>query len=674
MLCAFFNKRMRGGNVEILVKTLFGGFWEEVDAFDESTVGQSMASMSASSKQWEVPVAWVHRAREDGTARTLMLLDFRVNRLARLLAVSDCWPGNVGLHLAHWLDSHVHLVLAAERLRSGPPRDTLASSAFLRLCDWRYTPPSHTLGVREMLFRDEIPTSMFGKMYVKMIGNMALCKTLDKAVGEVGKTAEGREMMCAAFARCLLGTGPHKADMSLRKSVHAAFADGMIPFFERIGQLSTEHDFPVVFVALREFIISSALLDVSLARVLAKKHKWTSFVANAQNTGEIVRLRLRDRVGDGDLFQHKLTSSAAEKLTLSRHCKKVPGLFSRSGSKNTTLSDLCKILKRFRDRHAGRIGLGTELFTNVRDIAVRGMSSRAASEGRVSTELVRALLDDAGPEASRVFVDLVDAMVGGSEPVLKVATAHARENTNALTITDVFTESFMIACDCLEVINHIDVAFTIDLPRTYADKQRAAVCSRFTNLSEADAMCRASRILWCDGCKTVKNFVLSDSTKDLKNHTAHGYKRVSRGELGVMCYEKRRFVCCKHVPVRERTLLTKEGASCLSLFGQVYAVTTCCGHLALLQHLAPSEETPLSCVRCAARNIAKPKPATRACHYCEEVVNKPKGSYTGLFQKEDGTNTTLTFCKRHVRGFMKRDLEPLSLEDTVREIAKRIKV
>jgi hypothetical protein len=86
---------------------------------------------------------------------------------------------------------------------------------------------------------------------------------------------------------------------------------------------------------------------------------------------------------------------------------------------------------------------------------------------------VRALLDDAGPEASRVFVDLVDAMAGGSESILKVATAHAR--ANALTLTDAFTEPFIIACDCLEVINHIDVAFTIDLPRTYADKQRAAV-------------------------------------------------------------------------------------------------------------------------------------------------------------------------------------------------------
>lgn len=660
---------MRGTQVEKLVNTLFGAFWNEVESFDVDSVSPALGA-----QQWEVPVSWTRVAQSDGTSKALVLLEFRVNRLSRLLTVSDCWPRKIGLHLAHWLDTHMHLVLSAERRQSGPQHGASTDAALLSLFDWRYDPPSHALGVHEMLFREETPMTVVGKLYAKLIANMSLCKTLDKALVSVGKTNDGKRLVCAAFVRCLIGLGPHKADTSLRKSVHAALGEGLDALFNRIIDLSSRHHFPIVFIAMREFIVRSVRDDISLGRYLDRTPKWGAFVANTLNTAETMRVFMRDQVKDGDLFEHKLASANVEKVAFVRHCKKVPGVFSRAGRKTMKLNEVCRTLKRFRDRHAER-DVFRDDFTNIHDVAVHGMvyMHDLCPETPVPVERVFGLLRQAGGEVSRIFVQLVRASTEGVEGVLKLANNYKTTQQEAHAHRNALSDDFLKMCDCLDIIDRCGASFSVDVPKTYADKQRAAVRRRFENVSEEEGFLRASQMLWCNGCKTVKNFVLTDAA-DVKPLSAHGYKRCSQGDLGVMCHEKRRTVCCEKVPVRRISLLTHERSFCFSLFEKMYAITTCCGHLALLKCLSSTQEEPLCCARCATMKLPSPKKVpARRCHYCDCEVSKVKGCFTGEFLDKEGTSMSLTFCTRHTRGFMRKDREPLLLEESLHEIAKKIK-
>jgi len=673
MLCAFFDKRMTGPDAGQITSVLFGPFWAEVDKLDLALV--AVPYKEQVSRQWEVPVAWTHRAQDDGTATALALLDFRVNRFCRLLAVSDCWPSIIGCHLAHWLDSHMHLVLAVERRRSGPAREDLLDARRFRACDWRYEVSAHTMGVREIFFNSQESTSPFGKMYTKLIANMALCKTLHRSVRNFGSLTDGRETVCSAFTRCLLGVGAHKADLSLRKSVHSALAEGTNALFAKIENLSMDHEFPIVFVALREFTILSAQDDFSLSRYLAKTPKWTAFAANARNTAEMVRVRLRERTADGDLFDYKLGSDTLEKVALLRHSKKVPGLFSRCNSKSLHLGAVCKLLKRFRDKTTGNPALTTDVFTNVMGVAVSGMRlmNTLPVTSLVPLDFIRQALHSAGPKAESAFVDIVNASVIGTDKIMQVLTKYAGTDD-----IETFPDALAVSCECLELIHHCESFFTIDLPTAYGDKQREAVLKRFSDsmVSDTEKFHRASKILWCGGCKSVKNFVLCNDKVLTQSHSAHGYKKVSQTEQGVMCYEKRRFICCQKVPLREHTILTETKSECLSIFGQVYVITTCCGALALLEHVSPTTHSALCCRKCCAEQIVPKSRATKTlvCHYCEERIIATKGSYTGKFTRECGTIEMLSFCKRHSRTFMKREMGPLELNECMIEISKRIKI
>ena len=513
-------------------------------------------------------------------------------------------------------------------------------------------------------------------MYTKLVANMALCKTLSKALVVFGSCTEGKEIVCSAFTRCILGVGAHKASTSLRKSVHEALDRGIDDLFAKIINLTADHEFPIVFACLREHAVISAKSDYSLNKHLHNTHKWRAFSANVLNTAEMVRVRLRARGADGDLFLYKLVPSDDEKIALLKNSKKVPGLFARCCEKSIPISGVCKLLKRARDRCAGSYGLCTDVYTNAMNVGVTGMCTLNALD--IGTPLpvafVSRVLEETGGSAARMFVDISEAASLGADNVERVINTHALdcgETNDQYTLA----KSFSVVSDCIELMYHSSRLFTVELPEIYGDKQRAAVRRRFETLSDSEAMRRATQIIWCSGCKCVKNFVLSDVNNGALNHLAYGFKKVSQGDQGIMCYEKWRFVCCKNVPVNQLNLLSKDSAKCVSLFGSVFAVSTCCGWLAHLHHLSAHGDDPLCCRACIVKRCeSKNTVASRICHYCEAVIKKRKGTYTGVFETKEGAKQTLSFCSRHKREFMRRDREPLMLQECMHEIAKKIKI
>jgi hypothetical protein len=289
---------------------------------------------------------------------------------------------------------------------------------------------------------------------------------------------------------------------------------------------------------------------------------------------------------------------------------------------------------------------------------------------RVPLAIVQNALDASGPAAKRAFVDVVAAMSKGVESLLFEANAHAGSNPLALS------EAFVMTVDCLELINHCNSFFEVELPMAYGNRQRAAVRRRFAHsgIPEEEMWARAAEIVWCGGCKTIKNFVLSNSKKDARNHQAHGYKRVSLGPAGVMCYEKKKFLCCRAVPVRRCALLSARASSCVSLFGCAYAISTCCGQLAQLNHLTTRGDEPLCCQRCAlAQTVTATAHTLRICYYCNLKIADKKHGFTGQFQRDSGASEILSFCKRHVRECMRRENEPIILAECVRQLGKKFK-
>ena len=117
------------------------------------------------------------------------------------------------------------------------------------------------------------------------------------------------------------------------------------------------------------------------------------------------------------------------------------------------------------------------------------------------------------------------------------------------------------------------------------------------------------------------------------------------------------------------------GSRCVEIFGQAYVVTTCCGRLATLECVSTTAEEIFSCAKCTRDTVIKRQSShAKTCRFCNEIVPKQKGSFTGLFAEGDGTVRMHTFCKRHSRSFMRREFEPMDLEKIMAEIPKTMKM
>lgn len=661
MLCAFFNKRITGEDAEATVSALFAPFWSESKRY--VTLPDIWRNRG---KQWEIPSSWRSRAEQDGTLRALTLLDFRINRLLGLLFVSDCWESIIGLHLAYWLDTHMHLVIECERRKSGPTRECTVHEDVLRLCDWRHERTTHLVAIRE-IFCTEKGISSLGDMYYRVVNNMALCKTRDKTFAELALVAESREAFREAFVRCVLGTGPNKADFSLRKNLHGALKnDGKI-LLDLIEDFCDKNECPIVFIAMREYIVDAIRKDLPLHLYAQTTPKWTQFSENTRNCAEMIRLLLRQKSGDGDLFRDKLVVSEEENQSLLRLTRKVPGLFSRTKREFMSLAQVCKILKRQRGKSTTRLPTVVEEHVNAELVATEG--TRLMRTLRLGDPLpfsfVLKSLRESGDRACRIFVAIAEAAKLGTD-----ALSHKVSEVVELDDAETKKDGFSVVHTCLEMMRQCESSFEMRLPDQYAEKQRRAAERRFPRLRGADAWTRASELVWCDGCKCVKNFIQSGNKPETR--VAHGYKRVCRDENDIMCFEKKRFLCCRNVPLRTKKLIDEDKSITATLFGATYVMTTCCGNITVLEMASPWEEEPLCCQQCVSLKTAKTLGSVLTCHYCGEMIKKKKGTYTGQFLTDDEKTQKLTFCKRHTRSFMKKEREPLVLSECLTELSKGI--
>jgi hypothetical protein len=230
----------------------------------------------------------------------------------------------------------------------------------------------HLVAIRE-IFCSEMGISSLGDLYFRIVNNMVLCKTRDKTFAELATVAESRDAFKEAFVRCVLGgTGPNKADFSLRKSLHGALRDDGKKLLDLIEDFCEKNECPIIFVAMREYIVDAIRKDLPLHLYVQTTPKWTQFSENTRNCAEMIRLLLRAKSGDGDLFSDKLVVSEEQKQSMLRLTRKVSGLFSRTKRDFMSLAQVCKILKRQRGKSTTRPPTLVEEHVNAETVAMEG--------------------------------------------------------------------------------------------------------------------------------------------------------------------------------------------------------------------------------------------------------------------------------------------------------------
>ena len=697
MLCAFFEKRMRGEEAKSgeLMDALFGPFWTSVERFGKATTGRRRPG---GAQHWRAHDEWRRNAELDGTADALALLEFRINRLCKLLTVCDCWPSNVGRHLAHWIDSHVHLALEVEKRRGGPTRDGTNESSpgarWLSLTDWRCVDPLDVVAMREAAV---MPTRAATRnkecsratFYRKIIDNVTACKNMGAILRSFATDQSRRKTTCAALVRCALGYDAHRANFALRMAAHAALAEGPSVACERAIEAVEKGGSTTVFVAVREFVVRTIAMDADASAHLARKPRWDAYAANVVHAAETVRVRTRDRRTNTEgarlVFEDAfiVSSSADDAMALTRVCKKVPGPFVRNVNRSIHVSEACKIVRRIRNRtNAKQFFGGGDTFDDSGGSIVESLrraSDRDAGASFDHGDLARVLRTEG---SRRLFVEASLAMRLNADAFRAIVQ---RESTAADAEVGVpFSRDFGLVSDALELMRHYANVRTHALPESIAERQRDAVRRNFADRTcdDAEMFRRRGEILWCVGCKKVKNFVVSSDKKNTDNHIATGYTRVCHVGEDLVCDEKKTYPCCRALPLERATVLDASRSRCVHIFGTAYVVTTCCGKLATFGHVTCSSDEVFACQKCVTRRLAEASASRdkegggtrqRTCRFCSETVGKQKGSFTGTFTEEDGAERTHTFCKRHVRTFMRREFEPLDLAETLREIPKTLK-
>lgn len=699
MLCAFFEKRMRGDEAEEsteLMDALFGPFWTSVQKFGKATIAGTRRPGVA--QHWRARDEWRRNAELDDTADALALLEFRINRLCKLLTVCDCWPSSVGRHLAHWIDSHVHLALEVEARRAGPIRDETNESSpgarWLSLTDWRRVDPLDVFAMREVVIVSARPAFKKKKsqsratFYRKIVENVTACKNIGETIRGFATDQSRQKTTCAALIRCALGYDAHRANFALRMAAHAALADGPSVACDRMIEAMERGGSTTSFIAFREFIVRNVATDADASAHLARKPRWDAYAANVVHAAETVRVRTRDRRPDGAnqrlVFEDDFIASSNDEETtaLNRVCKKVPGPFVRAANRAISVFDACKIVRRVRNRaNAPRFFGGIDTFDDSGGSIVETLFRTRDRDTGASFDLgdlARVLRTE---RSRTLFVEASRAMRLNAEALRTIAL---RESAATEGGGVPFSKDFGLVSDALELVRHFANVSAHALPESIAERQRAAVRRNFADrrCDDAEMFRRRGEILWCVGCKKVKNFVVSSDIKNADNHLATGYARVCHVGEEIVCDEKKTYPCCEALPLRRATVLDASKSRCVRIYGTAYVVTTCCGKLATLEHVTCSVDEVFVCRECATRRLREVSARgegdgvsrARTCRFCHETVGKQKGSFTGTFVEEDGSTRTHTFCKRHVRAFMRREFEPLNLDETLREIPKTMKV
>lgn len=689
-MCAFFEKRMRGTKSGDLLVALFEPFWTSTGRLGNATNERRRISGT----HWRVRDEWRRNAESDGTRDALALLEFRINRLCKLLTVCDCWPSNVGRHIAHWIDSHVHLAIEVETRGSGPTNDGSASGArWLSLTDWRHVDTEDLVGMREAVVLSTRASAKRASarvgFYRKIVDNITACKTMGTILRDFATDESRRKTTCAALVRCVLGYDAHRAGFAIRMATHRALAEGPAIACERAIAASEKGGSPTLFVAFREFVVRNVLTDIDVCVHLSKAPRWNAYAANVVHAAETVRVRMRDKrptMVDGRPLglEDLVVSSDEETTALTRNCKKVPGPFIRTSNRAIDVGEACKLIRRVKNRVTTTHANDTFDDSGGTIVAfLRRTRDRDVSTHFDASDLSELVLRTDG--ARRLFVEVSRAMRQNTDTLRTIIEGEIREHREL--DAGPFTRDFALVSDALELVKHFAETRAHALPESIAERQREAVRRNFADKTcdDTEMLRRRGEIVWCVGCRKVKNFVISSDKKNANNHLATGYARVCHVGDETMCDEKKTYPCCRALPLRRATVLDASRSRCVQLFGTAYVVTTCCGKLATLGHVTCTGDDMFSCEECDekraliasssinAGRAGGTSAGVRTCRFCSVIIRRQKGTFTGAFVGDDGSVAPHTFCTRHTRPFMRREFEPMNLADILQEIPKTMK-
>jgi hypothetical protein len=653
VLCAFFEKRISDGHL------LFSAFWSNVDFNVEIFEGQ-----------WVVPDSWRERAREDKSLKMLDFLTFRVNRLCKLLSLSDCWSQSIGRRIGFWLDTHVHLMKQCKERKSGPVRDGHAADMFLY--DWRCVPDATSLSIISCLGGDfktpssGVPASAL--FFSRVLNNISMNKQLGNILRDFSKDMSIKHTVCSAVSRCLLGgmsDGTVTTSLDVRLRIHSLSDQGIDDYYDQICNEADKQKRPVILICLREYIIKHIKNDLILDTFLSSNEKWGTYANNVIAAAESLRtlFKAEQHSGQGSAESvlgwicHEAPQSYF--LSFSRNARRVPGLLSRDNRVRTSTVDTCKMIRKERDKKRLDNSIVTEKFYSPSTTGSLGLElccSLKAGEGIQTGDLRKLAGSD---ETYAVFKQLVGKMGEGKHNLQKFICFPP--------------EFFDVASDCLSVFHISCQMKKFRLPQEYTKLQTKALRARFGD--DEEKIKRGSSLLCCLGCSTVKNFIVGTKGKTKGNpYTSHGFKRVCHEGTRLMCDEKRLYECCKTVPLKTYDLVTKEDSAILEYHGVAYVTSTCCGHIVLLKETSPSCGSPFTCLQCMRQAAVGKKNISQlesCCCWCERKLTKSNKGFVGMFIDGSGDEKEKSFCKAHTRKFMKKEYEPMNLEEVMRTISSK---
>lgn len=655
MLCAFFEKRISDSSL------LFTAFWSRVGG-DDATFLEG---------QWKVEEEWIVNAKRDGSLDTLRFLSYRINRLCALLALVDCWSSSIGRCLGFWLDSHVHLVRQCEEKKSGPSRE-FGGEERLYLYDWRYVPESSLEGIVKCLGGGAHSGSARSQSFFsRVMHSVTTNKQLVNILRDFANDSNVKMSVCSAVTRCFLGgmadgETPMNA-FRVRRKVHALAGDGIDAYYEQICKETERQKRPITLICIREYVIKQVTNDLLLESFLSSKEKMVSYVNNTNSAAESMRMMFKAAKNfNDDLSYTSVLAWAGFEAPQNfftgfcRSARRVPGLLSRDNSNKLLYPEACKIIRKERDKRRSDNSIVTERF------------DQPDAEGRKALFLCRDLRAN-----ETLSLDHIRTLAGSNEHFemfLSLVRAVKSGKSTLQKFISEYSETIGVAGDCLSAFQTSCDVKSFRLPPTYAEMQRGALERRFNK--DAEKIKRGSRLLCCLACSTVKNFVVGGKAKG-NPATSHGFKRVCHDGRRLMCDEKRLYACCKTVPLKEYVLVDEEASHIVEYMHKAYVVSTCCGHITELSAVAPFIDSPMTCKTCVEKATKRQEESHKEvekCWYCEKKITKTNKGFRGMFVNEDEEEVELVFCKSHTRSYMKKEFEPMRLNEIKEAISRGVHI
>jgi hypothetical protein len=238
-----------------------------------------------------------------------------------------------------------------------------------------------------------------------------------------------------------------------------------------------------------------------------------------------------------------------------------------------------------------------------------------------------------------------------------------------------------------------DIAFAADavrgvvrvpLPPAMARAQLEAIGRRFGVEITSPLVQRVSRVLFCMGCGSCKNFVCTRAERTSKpvNARAAGLKKISLNYLNpeapMRCIERDDCGAFTVEP-HDMVALQEDGSvsSCVLVTRKMaLTVSPCCGFLTHANAVAANINSAygFDCPNCAAglqTQHSSPEPDARACAFCSRRIPPKHVGNTILLTDEKGGVFKYGFCKSHFRTWARTHDGYCSLDFVQRNMGNR---